>query len=258
MSPYRLGMIGCAGLAFIGSLGLWFFGDGFPRALEVLTLGGGKPIPPSISHPLYASLSGVLFAAGVGLACGAAIAASRTSALAASGRAALVAAGLIMAAGGLAVTLAMNQATSVMSIVAMSEVAVKPEEVHTAVAQLLPKMRFGLGALCLPPIGLLICGLIGFGPRATGQRAQVSWMHVISVTVAALLLAIVFAAAIPPALRLPEFFASTQPIKPFDVAASIQQVLSAGRLSGLLLVIQGLVILNLATLPGTPVPRAAT
>jgi hypothetical protein len=41
-------------------------------------------------------------------------------------------------------------------------------------------------------------------------------------------------------------------LKPSEVASVVQQLFSSGRLAGVLLVIFGLVMANLATLPGSP------
>jgi hypothetical protein len=193
----------------------------------------------------------ILYAASLALAGGAVLAAGRQQALDLRGRLALVLAGLIMAVGGVGIAWAMNGAISVISIVAMSEGQVKASEIQGAVSEIAPRMQFGLTALCLPPIGLFLCGLLGFGPPAGGLgRPPLPWLHPLSVAVAGLLLVVVFAAAIPAAIRLPELLASSQAIKASEVVEVIQRLLSIGRVSGVLFVIFGLVIANLATVAG--------
>lgn len=251
MSPFRLGLFACASVAFLASLGLWHFGGGFPRVLEVLTSRPGNPIPPTLSHPLYASVFAILYVVSLALACGAVLAISRQQALEIRGRLALVLAGLVMAVGGLGIAWAMQNAVGVLSIVAMSDAQIKPAEIQGTVTEIAPRMHFGLTALCLPPIGLFLCGLIGFGPPGGGsERPPLPWLYPLSVAVASLLLVVVFAAAIPAAIRLPEFFTATGAIKASEVAGVIQRLLSIGRVNGVLFVIFGLVIANLATLVG--------
>jgi hypothetical protein len=142
-------------------------------------------------------------------------------------------------------------------VISISDTQVRPEDLLGALSEVLPTMQTGLTILFLPPIGLLLCSLIGFRPpRTGGHRTQISWMHAIPLVVAGSLLALVLAAAIPPALRLPQFFSGQQPIKASEVVSAIHQLLSMGLLSGLLLVIDGLVVLILATVPGG-LPRPA-
>jgi hypothetical protein len=258
MSPYRLGIIALAGVALLASLGLWFFGGSFPRVLEILFARPGGPLPTTLSHPLYAAVFAILYSASLALAGGAVLAAGRQQTLDLRGRLALVLAGVVMAVGGVGIAWAMQNAISVISIVAMSETQVKASEIQGAVSEIAPRMQFGLTALCLPPIGLLLCGLIGFGPPAGGPgRPPLPWLHPLSVAVAGLLLVVVFVAAIPAAIRLPELLFSTQAIKASEVVAVIERLLSIGRVSGVLFVIFGLVIANLATITTGPNASAA-
>jgi hypothetical protein len=230
MSPYRVGMIAAAGVALAASLGLWWYGPGFSRALEVLVFVPGASPPPPLSHPLYASLSGSLFAVSVGLACVMAIAASQTSDFAPLGRLAVGLAGLGMAVGGFALFWAAKHAHSSLQVIATSDVQVKPEEFRAAINELLPTMQIGLTALWATPLGLLLCGLVGFRSSATqGRRVQISWLHAIGLAVIGLLLTLAFAAAIPAALRLPQLLSGLQPIKASEVVGTAGQLLSLGR-----------------------------
>ena len=230
MSPFRLGLFAAAGIAFFASLGLWHFGSGFPRVLEVLFMGPGKPMPPILSHPLYASAFAILYVTSLALACGAVLATSRQRALNLRGRVALVLAGLVMAVGGVGIAWAMQNAVSMLSIAARSETRIKANAMQIAVSENVPRMQFGLTALCLPPLGLFLCGLIGFGSASTGSdRPPLPWLYLLSVAVIGLYLVVVFAAAIPSAIRLPEFFAANRAFKVSDIVAVIQRLISIGR-----------------------------
>jgi hypothetical protein len=78
----------------------------------------------------------------------------------------------------------------------------------------------------------------------------------VSIAIISLLLLVVFAAAIPAANRLPGFFAAGGAVKPSEIGAVLETLLSTGRLAGVLLMIFGLAIANLATLPPTGISPA--
>jgi hypothetical protein len=146
----------------------------------------------------------------------------------------------------------MDNVIRVFSILAMSEATPKAEELQTALAKIMPTLHLGLPILCLAPVGLLACGLFGFGAPATSSApARWWWLYPVSVAVAAPFLLLVFVAAIPAAIRLPEFFAASGSMKPSEVFSVVHQLVSTARISGVLLVIFGLVLANLATLPGS-------
>lgn len=257
MSPFRLGLIGLSCVAILASLGLWQFFPGFPRSLEVLTYRPGAALP-SLWHPLYAALSGVFYVVTVGLACTAAIAASRTSDFAPLGRTAVALAGLTMALGGFAVAFTMQRVQSIVQVAVMSEFPVKPDELLSGLSMVLPTMQAGRALLCLPPIGLLLCGLIGYrAPDSESRRTRISWLHAIGLLITGTLAALAFAAAIPPALHFPQLLSSQQPIKASEVVMTVQQLLSTGLLSGLLFAMYGLVILLLGAFPSGPSRRTA-
>jgi hypothetical protein len=252
----RIALLGSAALSLVASLGFWRFGASYARSFEVLLVRPADPRPEWIAEPLYASLAGVAFALCLGLACGAVIATARLQPLNVGGRVALGVGGLALAAGGVLLTRSMFNVSQVFSIIAMSEASPDPDQLRSALAEIMPTLHFGLPILCLAPACLLACGLFGFGAPASGNvPAPWWWLYPLSVAIAALFLLLVFVAAIPAASRLPEFFTGDQAFKPSEVASVLQQLFSTGRLAGVLLVIFGLVMANLATLPGSPQQR---
>ena len=251
--PSRIALLGLAALALVASLGFWRFGASYARSFEVLLIRPNDPRPEWIAEPLYASLAGVGFALCLGLACGAVIGAASSQPLRIGGRLALALGGLALAAGGLLVARSMHNVSQVFSVVAMSEATPDAAQLRSALAEIMPTLGFGLPILFLAPIGLLACALFGFGAPASGNApARWWWLYPVSVAIAALFLLLVFVAAIPAASRLPEFFTDGQAFKPSEVASVLQQLFSTGRISGVLFVIFGLVMANLATLPGSP------
>jgi hypothetical protein len=251
-NPSRIALLGLSALALVASLGLWRFGASYARSFEVLLVRPADPRPEWVADPLYASLAGVALALCLGLACGSVIGAASAQPLNLGGRAALAVGGLALAAGGVLLARSMFNVSQVFSIVAMSEATPDAGQLRSALAEIIPTLHFGLPMLCLAPVCLLACGLFGFGAPASGNiPARWWWLYPISVAIASLFLLLVFVAAIPAASRLPEFF-TAQALKPSEVASVVQQLFSSGRLAGVLLVIFGLVMANLATLPGKP------